>query len=248
MNFSTFAPAIPSPDIVSYRAMSSQAPTNTMASLRQALSLGVKHIMIDVQACGDGELVLFHDLTFDCKNAPCFVQYSTLSALSKVDLGAGQRVLTLSDVLNYIPDEIELIIRVVGRHTLQHLLNFFQEFPYQRQGQLWFVSGDQLMLHSLSLRIKRAKCAAMISGLPLHDLSVLLHSGIQAVIVDPQEVNSYMASELRAIDIDLWISDVRCHGLYERCLEWMARKIISHNPAFLYECQEKRISEELLIN
>lgn len=234
------------PDVIAYQVSHPDFSVNTMASLRALINQGIRHFMFDVQACKEGDLVLLNTLTVPTVNGDAFVQYVSLSELSALDFGAGQRVLTLSDALEFLPEGTEVALRIVGRHSLYPLIDFLQENQHMLPKNLWFVSGDQLMLHTLSNKFKRAKCASLMSGLPLHDLNVLLPHGIHAVVVSPQEINPHLVSELNGLGLDLWVQDVSVCGLYQRCLDWAAKKVLSHQPALLSEFKERCNTSDLL--
>ena len=234
------------PDVIAYQVSHPDFSVNTIASLRALINQGIRHFMFDVQACKDGQLVLIHQLTFPSAKGEAFVQYASLKEISEVDFGAGQRVLTLSDALEFIPEDSEVALRIVGRHSLYPLINFLNENSHVIPKRLWFVSGDQLMLHTLSNKFKRAKCASLMSGLPLHDLNVLIPHGIHAVVVSPQEINAHLVHELNGLGLDLWVQDVSACGLYKRCLDWSAKKVLSHQPALLSEFKLRCNTSDLL--
>lgn len=234
------------PDVVAYQVSHPDFIANTLASLRALIHQGVKHFMFDVQACAGGNLVLLHDLTMDTPDGHSFVQYTSLETLSEVDLGSGQRVLTLFDALDYLPEGSEVFLRVVGRHTLYPLLRFLDENPDYIPKKLWFVSGDQMLLHTLHNKVKSARCASLMSGMPVHDLNVLLTHGIHAVIVAPQDINPYLVHELQNLGIELWVKDVAACSIYQRCLDWSARKIVSNQPSLLAEMKNKGNCSDLL--
>jgi glycerophosphoryl diester phosphodiesterase len=49
--------------VTAHRGASGYAPENTLASIRNALEIGVDRIEIDVQQTSDGVVVLLHDKT-----------------------------------------------------------------------------------------------------------------------------------------------------------------------------------------
>lgn len=78
------------PLVVAHRGASAVAPENSLGALRRAVELGADGVEFDVQRCGTGELVVFHDRTL----ARCT---GALGALAETSL-AQLRTLTLDVV------------------------------------------------------------------------------------------------------------------------------------------------------
>lgn len=230
------------PDLVAYRGLSRDYPMNTLAAIRAAANAGINQLMVDVQACSTGELVLCHELTVDINGVAQYIQYSDLTTLSDYDVGGGQRFMTLDDLFNYIDDDVNVVLRVIGRHSLHPILSFFKERKFFRKGTIWIVSGDQFLLHSLSVRLPEVKCVAILGGVPLQDLSDLPRNGIRAVMLPPQEISTELSREVRKLGLDLWAWEVDTFGLYKSCLQRSVSKIVSYHPAFLSECEQKMLS------
>ncbi len=60
-------PRVTEPQVIAHRGNSSEAPENTLAAVRSALSLPepIPYVEIDLHATADGELVVIHDTTLD---------------------------------------------------------------------------------------------------------------------------------------------------------------------------------------
>ncbi len=98
----------PSVDVHAHRGGAALAPENTLAAIRNALTLGVDVIELDLLATSDGEIVVIHDATVDrTTNGRGFVRAMTLAEVRGLDAGtwfgarfAGERVPTLREVLD----------------------------------------------------------------------------------------------------------------------------------------------------
>jgi len=100
---------------VAHRGASADAPENTLAAVRRAITLGASLIELDVQRTRDGKLVVFHDAaltrTTDAARvfpdrAPWHLADFTLAEVRTLDAGswkgaefAGERVPTLADAI-----------------------------------------------------------------------------------------------------------------------------------------------------
>jgi glycerophosphoryl diester phosphodiesterase len=103
---------------IAHRGASSEAPENTLSSIRQAISLGADLIELDVQRCRDGALVVLHDTTLtrttDAQRlfpdrGPWKVADFTHEELMRLDAGSwksrgftGERIPTLEEAIEVI--------------------------------------------------------------------------------------------------------------------------------------------------
>lgn len=108
--------------IIAHRGASRYAPENTLASFEKALALGCDGIELDVHLTRDGRLVVLHDVTVDRTtggHGP--VAEMTWDQLRRLDAGSwfsdtftGQRIPTLDDVLDILPDSMLLNVEIKG--------------------------------------------------------------------------------------------------------------------------------------
>ncbi|MBD3384528.1 glycerophosphodiester phosphodiesterase [candidate division KSB1 bacterium] len=106
--------------IVAHRGASGQAPENTLASIKAAISAGADCIEVDVHLSRDGYLVLLHDETLQrTTNGRGKVYDFTYAELEKLDAGswfakkfAGESIPALKDVLHLTRNQIELNIEI----------------------------------------------------------------------------------------------------------------------------------------
>ncbi|WP_166825712.1 glycerophosphodiester phosphodiesterase [Thalassoroseus pseudoceratinae] len=112
--------------ICAHRGASATHPENTLAAFRRAIHLGAQMIEFDVALTRDGELVLMHDSTIDrTTNGSGRVTEWTLAELKKLDAGSwkdtrfkGERVPTLREALDVMPDNIWLNVHLKGNVKL----------------------------------------------------------------------------------------------------------------------------------
>jgi len=105
---------------IAHRGASGTAPEHTRAAFNLALDAGVDMIELDVQLSRDGELVVVHDFDLErTTNGRGSVRTHDWSALQALDAGswfgaefAGQRILTLSEVLQIVGDKARLNVEV----------------------------------------------------------------------------------------------------------------------------------------
>lgn len=92
------------PLLIAHRGASAERPENTLAAFQRAGELGADGVELDVMRCASGEVVVFHDddlarLGGPGRTARDQVRALPLAALREIDLGMGQRIPLLSEVL-----------------------------------------------------------------------------------------------------------------------------------------------------
>ena len=90
------------PYVFGHRGVRRDAPENTMAAFELAAAAGADGIELDVRLCRSGELVVFHDADLtrltDGRDTRKIVDLDR-AELARVDVGRGQRVPLLGEVL-----------------------------------------------------------------------------------------------------------------------------------------------------
>lgn len=109
---------------IGHRGASAYAPDNTLAGIRKAAALGADMVEIDVQLSADGQVVAAHDaFVRDAAGHAWPVQGSTLAELQAVDLGDGERMPTLAQVIACCREErIGLYIELKDGRTIPQTL------------------------------------------------------------------------------------------------------------------------------
>jgi glycerophosphoryl diester phosphodiesterase len=95
---------MPMPLLIAHRGASREAPENTLAAFARAWDEGADGIEADFRLTRDGHVVCLHDATTSrTAGAAISVADATLAALRRLDLGAGERIPTLAEVLAQLP-------------------------------------------------------------------------------------------------------------------------------------------------
>jgi glycerophosphoryl diester phosphodiesterase len=86
--------------LVAHRGASALAPENTLLAVRRAADLGADLVEVDVHLSADGRLVVHHDAARVLPSGERVLLRDRVAAdLAAIDVGAGQRIPLLSDVL-----------------------------------------------------------------------------------------------------------------------------------------------------
>jgi len=108
---------------IAHRGASSYAPENTQAAFDLALTMGARHLELDVELSADGHVVVIHDDTLDrTTDGSGPVTARTLAELRRLDAGrwfgpafAGERIPTYEEVLGRYRGRAHLHTEIKGR-------------------------------------------------------------------------------------------------------------------------------------
>ncbi len=108
--------------IIAHRGGSKLAPENTLAAFKNAMTLGVDMIEIDVILSKDKEVVVIHDDRIDrTTNGSGIVKEMNLSEIQKYSAGdwfdskyKDEKIPTLNQVMNLINGKVKLLIEIKG--------------------------------------------------------------------------------------------------------------------------------------
>jgi glycerophosphoryl diester phosphodiesterase len=114
---------IASKGICAHRGANKTHPENTLTAFKEAIRLGAQMIEFDVQLTKDNKLIIMHDETVDrTTNGSGKVSQLTFKDIRKLDAGtwksdkfAGEKVPTLQEVLQMMPENIWLNVHLKGK-------------------------------------------------------------------------------------------------------------------------------------
>ncbi len=144
--------------VVAHRGASVQAPENTMESFRLGAEAGADAIELDVHLTSDGQLAVIHDDTVDrTTDGTGAVATFTLDKLRTLDAGArftaadgstpfagkGLTIPTLEEVLDWLPDDIGLVVEIKARATVPKVVEALRDRPVRTDGRANVISFDE---------------------------------------------------------------------------------------------------------
>ncbi|PSL39571.1 glycerophosphoryl diester phosphodiesterase [Labedella gwakjiensis] len=94
----------PLPRVFAHRGLATSAPENTVAAFQAAIAAGADYVETDAHVTADGVAVLAHDPTIVVGQTTIEIASTASADLDALDLGAGERVPRLLDVLERFPD------------------------------------------------------------------------------------------------------------------------------------------------
>jgi len=104
------------PLVFAHRGYSAAKPENTLSAFEAARACGSHGVELDIQMCGTGELVVFHDWTVErlTGSAGTVIEMSWRE-LSQLTIGDGERIPRLTEVFDLLGKDIFYDIEIKNR-------------------------------------------------------------------------------------------------------------------------------------
>lgn len=157
--------------IIGHRGASGYQPENTLASFKEAITMGVDMLEFDVCALKTGEVVVLHDATLNrTTNGDGPVENYTLKQLRMLDAGHGQHIPLLTEVLDLVDRRIPVNIEIKGgRTTSQQVAKIINRYV-RKHGwsyDMFLVSSfDHMKLRAFSRLQPRVRLGVLYSDTP----------------------------------------------------------------------------------
>lgn len=113
-----------------HRGMPTVAPGNSRAAITAAAELGVDLIEIDLHTTADGCLVLWHDEEIVAPGIRLPIATSTLQALQRIDIGAGERVIELSEAITIARGRSGLLLDLKAERLARPVVETVRRFDF----------------------------------------------------------------------------------------------------------------------
>jgi glycerophosphoryl diester phosphodiesterase len=103
---------------IAHRGASAYEPENTLRAFERAIAMGATMLELDVYLSGDDHVVVSHDADLSrVAGEPARIQAMTLAEIKQVDVGQGERIPTLEEVIDHVRGRAELYIELKGQRT-----------------------------------------------------------------------------------------------------------------------------------
>lgn len=134
--------------IVAHRGIWSDAPENSLLSIRRAIEAGYDVVEIDVRRTADGEFALLHDDTLermtsvDKEPEQLTLADLTSLALRNRDGGpenpfTGEKLPSLRDVFELTRDRVFIHLDIKHRHVIPEVLAYARKMGVEKQVDFW---------------------------------------------------------------------------------------------------------------
>ncbi|OQW95250.1 MAG: hypothetical protein BWK79_03110 [Beggiatoa sp. IS2] len=149
---------------IAHRGAMGHEPENTLLAIEKAITLGALWVEIDVHYV-DNHLVVIHDEKLHFPTGEIDIKQQSFAWLRTLDVGKGQKIPTLSEVLDLIKGRAHLNIELKGDNTAQPVCDVITEYctKYGWKYTDFFISS-----------FKYAELAKTRALLPTMNIGILL--------------------------------------------------------------------------
>ncbi|MFX1595852.1 MAG: glycerophosphodiester phosphodiesterase [Promethearchaeota archaeon] len=114
--------------IIGHRGAYSEAPENTLKGFKKAIELGADFIEFDVHQSQDGALVVIHNVDILRRmGINRSINQMKLEELQKLDLGEGERVPELWEVIKLAKGKIKLLCEIKAKGITEKIINLLRD-------------------------------------------------------------------------------------------------------------------------
>ncbi len=214
--------------LYAHRGLSSRYPENTVLAFREALAAGVDGIELDVHVSSDGIPVVIHDRDVSrTTNGSGNVDDMPLVVLQALDAGAGERVPTLTEVLDLVGDSVHLDIEIKGLGAERATLDALTGYPSSR----WAISSfNWNILRELRRRASYAALWPLAERVDDALFAIVAELGSPAVSLWTDAYTEESAPTLREAGLRIVVWTVNDHQEAERVRALGAYAICTDEP------------------
>lgn len=156
---------------IGHRGARGYEPENTILSFQKAIELQVDMIEFDVVQCKTQEVVVIHDKWVDLANTkPGYIADKTLNELRSHDMGKGQKILTLEEVLDFIDRRAKINIEIKSEGAASAVHTIMEKY-IREKGWVWddflLSSFNHYELLDFQKYAPHVKLGAIIAGIPI---------------------------------------------------------------------------------
>ena len=211
--------------VIGHRGVAALAPENTWPGFDLALTLGVDAIETDVQATGDGELVLLHDERLDrTTNGHGLVRQTPWSIVRELDAGSwfneefrGARVPMLVPTLERYAGRVPFAVEVkqpgIELRVLDHVL------ALGLLARITFTSFDWEVVTHIKLAHPAARVGYLTSDVSPENVQRVVEAKLDQFCPPAGQVSAARVSAWKALGLEVRAWGVRDTDLMMSALE-----------------------------
>lgn len=183
---------------IGHRGAAGHEPENTLRSFAKAIELGADMVEFDVRCCAGGTVVVSHDETlFRRAQADVFIDELTLEELSIYDVGLGEHIPSLRQVLDLINRRCMVNIEIKDGAAVKPVAAIIEEYVAAGWSYDEFLvsSFDHLDLWNLKAIQPRIAVGVLVSIVPPGLIDFAKELQAFSINVDASSLNADIVEE-----------------------------------------------------
>lgn len=190
--------------ISAHRGASGYEPENTLRAFEKAIEMGAPMIELDVHLSKDGKLVVIHDYTTkDGKK----IEDLTLTQLKKYDVGKGEQIPLLQEVVEAVNQRAVLNIELKAAGTPGPVAQLLKEYITQKNAdpkKFLISSFDHFLVKEFQQYAPEIPTAIIFEGNPLKRAQIATDAGAQAAVLQYKWISPEFIKDAHARGIKVY--------------------------------------------
>lgn len=188
--------------VVGHRGAAGVEPENTIRGFRYALELGVDYTECDIHLTKDNHLVVIHDDSVDrTTNGTGTVRSLTFAEIRSLDAGKGERVPTITEVLEVVKDKAILLIELKGEGVEEQAVQTVKKT--QMDEQVVFTSFHLDRISKVKNIDSSLKVGAIFGQPPEDFCQRALDAGASGIGIHYKNLNRELVKEAHRHELDV---------------------------------------------
>lgn len=217
--------------IIAHRGASQEQPGNTLAAFDRALELGVDAIEADLLITKDGTLVVRHDDLIEHTGRWRYVHELTLKELRQIDVGAGQRILSLEQLLERYHRQCPIVLDLKTFGLVKPLVDILK--THDAIANIHVTSFLHPEIAELSMRCPEVDHSIVMAAMPISFELMFHDTGTRQVSVFRGYFSEQTAHRLRELGVTVWVYPVNLPREGEVFAAWGVDAVYTDDPAVM---------------
>lgn len=183
--------------VIGHRGAKGLCPENTRTAFLKAVELGCDALELDVHLTADGELAVIHDATLErTTDGKGPVASHTMEQIRRLDAGGGERVPTLSEVLDLLAAEaIRIQIELKGPGVEEAAARTVREHGMEKR--VTFTSFHHRRVLEAGRRCPGATRGLLVTCSPVDPVGLLATAGADNLHVNQERIDGELVEAVR---------------------------------------------------
>ncbi len=219
--------------IIAHRGGGELFPENTLQAFQESAALGVDMVECDVHVSRDRELMVIHDPTLERTGGkPLKVSDLTAKELAAADVGGGQGVPTLAQLLDVI--KIPVVVEIKTKAAVEGLLQLIAARPDLVQ-RVIPISFYHTAIRELVDRIPGLEGGVLLAGIPVNLADVVRAAHVRLLSLEYELVDRELVDAMHREDLLVSVWTPNTKAAIQSMLEAGVDGIASDRPDWVIE-------------
>ncbi len=234
--------------IIGHRGTNVGVVENTITAFKKAIEQGAQMIEFDVWKCASGEIVVFHDATFERLIGDVrSIKSLSLHEIEQLSLPIEEKIPTLRQVMDSVDRRVMLNIEVKDGEAFEGVGKLIQEYIVEKgwqESDFLVSSFDHFGLRYFMKRYFKIPTGVITSAALIDYGKYLINLNVDYAIVDVQHLSVSFCTTLKESGKKIIVYTVNDRNMLSKALELSVYAIVTDFPDFIRKEQASLLKGE----